>query len=92
MQLHNFEVFVLWFTLEEMPMYFPIKAHYVTILSFDGELTVKKTVCILPQDFPLALVVGEYISLWEGILHDATLLLAANIQMITSGTLFWGCV
>ena len=52
------------------------------------KLTIKNIVCNLPQNFPLALAVAEYISWCEGILHDATLLLAANIHTTTSGMVF----
>lgn len=65
------------------------------IIAFDInnlKLTIKKIVCILPQYLPLALAVEEYINLCDGILHEATLLLAANIHITTSGTLFWGCM
>lgn len=85
------EVLVLCIYSEEMCFQLKhIMLLYWSILSLDSELTAKKTVCILPQNFPLAFVVVEYIRVCEGILHDATLLLAANIHMITSGMLFWG--
>ena len=43
----------------------------------------------LPQFFPDCTV--EYISSWEGMRLTATRLPSDFIQIITSGTLFWGC-
>lgn len=45
----------------------------------------------LPQFFPDCAVL-EYISSWEGIRLTATRLPSDIIQIITSGTLFWGCM
>ena len=53
-------------------------------------LTMRKMVWTLPQSFPLALAFLEYISRWDGIRLTATRLFPDNIQMITSGTQFWG--
>ena len=53
-------------------------------------LTMRKMVWTRPHSFPLALAVLEYISRWDGIRWTATRLFPDNIQMITSGTQFWG--
>ena len=53
-------------------------------------LTKRKMVWTLPQSFPLALAFFEYMSRWDGIRLTATRLFPDNIQMITSGTQFWG--
>ena len=45
----------------------------------------------LPQFFPDCTAALEYISSWEGMRLTATRLPSDFIQIITSGTLFWGC-
>ena len=46
----------------------------------------------LPQFFPDCTAALEYISSWEGMHLTATRLPSDFIQIITSGTLFWGCI